>query len=77
MFSNVFEADENINVLANRFIKKLDGCIKLNFKKVRVNKTKSAVSEKLYIEMRELKGKEDEQSKNKLAKMIKAIEKDA
>ena len=77
MLSTVFDANENINVLASRFIKKLDGCIKLNFKKVRVNKTKPAESEKLYDEMRKLKGKKDEQSKNKLAHVIDAIAKDA
>ena len=61
MLSTVFDSDEDINILAKRFIKKLDGCIKHNFKKVRVNKTKPTESEQLYNQLRELKGKEDEE----------------
>ena len=37
MLSSVFDSKDDLNILAKRFIKKLDGCIKVTFKKVRVN----------------------------------------
>ena len=37
----------------------LDGCIKLNFEKVRVNQAKPTESEQLYNQLGELQGKED------------------
>ena len=38
MLSKVFDGDGDINVLIKRFAKKLDGCIALSFKKIRINK---------------------------------------
>ena len=70
MLSTVFDSKEDIYVLAKRFLKKLDGCIKLNFKKVRVSASKPTESEHLYNQMRELKYKTDKDSKDKLAKVI-------
>ena len=34
MPSSIFDSADNINCLTQRFIKKLDGCIKVNLKKV-------------------------------------------
>ena len=73
MLSSVFDSDDNLNVLTNRFIKKLDGCIKHSFKKVRVSNNKPSGANKLYDRMRELKGQHDEESKNELEDVIEAI----
>ena len=77
MLSSVFDSNENMNVLTNRFIKKLDGCIKVNFKKVRLNRNKPTQYENLYNQLRELKGKEDKESINQIKKVIEAIAKEA
>ena len=37
MLSSIFYSDEDLNILTQRLLKKLDGCIKMNFKKVRIN----------------------------------------
>ena len=57
MLSSIFDSKEDINILAQRFVKKLDGCIKNNFKRVRINSNKTCEQEELYTKMRELKGK--------------------
>ena len=48
MLSSVFNSKEDINILVQRFIKKVDGCIKMNFKKVRINRTKKPI-QKCYM----------------------------
>ena len=53
MLSSVFVAEEDINILTNRFIKKLDGCIKHCFKKVRVSNKNNSETKNLYDKMRE------------------------
>ena len=60
MLSTIFDSDNHINVLANRFLKKINGCIKMSFKRVRVSKTKKSEVEKLNDIVRDLKGKEDD-----------------
>ena len=62
MLSSVFDSKDNINLLKQRFPKKLDGCIEHCFRKVRVRNNKPSEEEKLYIKMRKLKGRKDEQS---------------
>ena len=47
MLSSIFDSDEDINILTQRFIKKLDGCVKMNFKKIRINNSKKSEEEKL------------------------------
>ena len=73
MLSSVFDSEEDLNILTKRFIKKIDGCIKHSFRKVRVSNNKPSDEEKLYDNMRKLKGKEDEQSVQKLNEVINAI----
>ena len=73
MLSSIFDSEDNINILTQRFIKKLDGCIKTNFKKVRINKHKKTDDESLYTRMRELKGKCDPASKQEMIKVTEAI----
>ena len=41
MMSTIFNSKDNINILAQRFIKKLDGCIKKNFKRVGMSNNKT------------------------------------
>ena len=66
MLSSIFDSTDNLDIMTNRFIKKLDGCIKHNFKKVRINSNKASDAKKLYDQMRDLKGKSDNESKKKL-----------
>ena len=73
MLSSIFNSNDDINILTNRYIKKLDGCIKHSFKKVRVSSNKPSESHKLYNRMRELKGKSDKDSKDELEKVVEAI----
>ena len=54
ILSSIFNSKDDLNVLTKWFIKKLDGCIKMNFRKVRINKHKETEEEKLYKKMREL-----------------------
>ena len=73
MLSSIFDSSDDINMLAKRFLKKLDGCIAINFKKIRVSHTKESDEDKLYKKMRELKDKEDNKSKTELDNIIKDI----
>ena len=73
MLSSIFDAKEDINILINIFMRKLDGCIKMNFKKVRTNKHKAIDIEKLFTKMSKLKQKDDNKSKQELVNVIKAI----
>ena len=77
MLSSIFNSSDNINILTQRFLKKLDGCIKSNFKKVRLNNSKPCEQEKLYTKMRELKTKEDAKSAEELKKVVEDISKSA
>lgn len=77
MLSSIFDSSDNINILTQRFLKKLDGCIKSNFKKVRINNSKPCEQEKLYTKMRELKTKEDAKSAEELKKVVEDIAKSA
>ena len=73
MLSSVFDSKDNINLLTQRFLKKLDGCIKNCFRKVRVSNNKPSEEEQLYNKMRKLKGKKDEQSLKDINEVIEAI----
>ena len=73
MLSTVFDADEDVNVLTNRFLKKLDRCIATNFKKIRMTKTKADLSIELYSRLHELNDKDDTRRKDKKAKIIEDI----
>ena len=47
MLSSIIESKEDINVLTKRLIKKINGCIAMNFKKVRINTSKKGAEDKL------------------------------
>ena len=73
MLSSIFDSNDDINILTQRFLKKLDGCIKRNFKRVRINNNKPFEQDKLYTRMRELKGKDDVKSAEELEKVMEDI----
>ena len=73
MLSSVLDGEGDVTQLTNRLLKKINGCIAMNFKKQRVNRSKPMKTNHLYNRMRELKGKEDDQSKDELKKVIDEI----
>ena len=70
MLSSIFDSDDDLNTLTKRFIKKLNGCIKMNFRKIRTNNAKKSEDEKLHDKMRQLKGKNDSKSIQELEKIV-------
>ena len=68
MLSSVLNADEDINVLTERLIKKVNGCIAMNFKKVRITRNKKNKLEILHERMRKMK------RENKQEELDKVIE---
>ena len=73
MLSSSIEEKGDIDKVIKRFIKKLNGCIAMTFKKNRVNHDKVNEEDILYDKRRELKGKEDDESKAELENVNKAI----
>ena len=63
MMSSILDSKEYINLLLKIFMKKIDGCIKINFKKVRTNKDNASHVEKLYTKMNILKMRDDHKVK--------------
>jgi hypothetical protein len=73
---NVFETQEDINIQTEKFMKRLDKCIKKSFKKVRLGTKKPSEYETLYARWVELRHKEDVDSKietNKLEEELADI----
>ena len=75
MLSSIFDSKDDLDILTLRFIKKLDGCIKMNFRKVRVNNHKETEEEKLYKKMRELKDRNDKDGQEAIEEVVAAIAK--
>ena len=74
MLSSIFKGkNDDIDDLTNRLVKKIHGCIAVNFKKRRVSLNKDDDNNNLYDKMRDLKGKDDAKSKTELNKVIKDI----
>ena len=71
MLSSIFNSCDDIDILTKRFLKKLDGCIAIYFKKIRVSHVKESDEDKFYKKMRELKGKEYDKSKTEIDNVIK------
>ena len=69
--SSIFDSDDKIHSLAQRFNKKLEGCMKYNHRKVRISNSKKSAEELLHDKTRKLKGKEDEASKQELNKFCR------
>ena len=77
MLSTVFDADDDIDVTTKRFMKKFHGCIAVNFKKVRIGRTKPDKGVDLHSRFQELKDKEGDLSKKEKDKVLKDIIKEA
>ena len=73
MLTNTVDEDGEINQVIKRFMKRLNGCIANNFKRIRVNKHNTKHNDSLYDKRRNLKNKEDAESKEELIKVNKAI----
>ena len=69
MLSSVFDCDDDLDTLVVRFVKKVDGCIAVNFKKSRKTENKDIKTKELFDRRRILKTKDDQESKNKLARV--------
>ena len=77
MLSSVFDSDGDVDVLTKRFLKKLDGCIASNFKKIRITKKKENKVDDLYAKLHELKKKDDDESKEEISKVLEDIKDEA
>ena len=75
MLSSVMNSDDDINVLTKRLIKKINGCIAINFKKVRINPVKKSPKDKLYEKVSDMKKNNKSQKDiEKVMEEIAAIE---
>ena len=66
--SSIFDSAENLEKQVERFIKKLDGCISMNFSKIRLKKNRNDHTRVLYDKMRDLKKKKDPKNQKKVRK---------
>ena len=73
MLSSVLDSKEDINVLTDRLIRKIQGCIASTFKKVRITNNKKSKLERLYEKLSELKEGEREEAKTEVAKVVEEI----
>ena len=73
MLSSVLDSEEDINVLTDRLIRKIQGCIASTFKKVRITNNKKSKLERLYEKLSELKEDEREEAKIEVAKVVEEI----
>ena len=73
MFSSTVDEEEDINRVIERFMKKLDGCIALNFKRMRIKKKNMIENGDHYDKRRSLKTKTDAKSKHELALVTQEI----
>ena len=55
MLSSVLDSEDDIDTLTRRLVKKINGCIAINLKKVRINTAKKTPLEKLYEKVNRLK----------------------
>ena len=78
MLSSVFNSNKNINILTHRFLKKLNGCIAMSFKKVRITNNKKAnKAVMLHAKMTKLKTKTDHKSKDELDQVVNELAREA
>ena len=77
MLLSTVDGNGTVNEITNRLIKKIDGCIAINYNRRRINhatKNNDTV-DNLYDKMTQLKSKDDEESKKELENVIKEIAK--
>ena len=74
MLSSTINEDEDINKVAARFMKKLNGCVAASFQKWRVRKKKTKEEDDLYEKRRLLKQRSDnDDSKEEVEKVEEEI----
>ena len=73
MLSSVFDSGDDLDILTQRFLKKVNGCIAMNFKKIRVNNAKQSDEDRLFEKMRDIKGKKGPENEIELDKVVKEI----
>ena len=73
MLSSTVTEEGDIDAVVKRFMKKLEGCIAINFKKVRVKESKMKIDTTPYDKIRNLKDKDDCESKREIEKAQKDI----
>ena len=73
MLSSVLDSDEDINVLTDRLIRKIEGCIASRFKKVRVTRNKKGKLKNLYTRLSELKAGGSQAKEAEINKVLEDI----
>ena len=64
MLSSIFDSNDDVDTLTKRLVKKINGCIAINFTKIRIGTKKDTTNDNdLYLRMSNLKGKTDEKVK--------------
>ena len=66
MLSSVLDSEENIDILTERLLKKINGCITMTFKKVRITQNKEGKLESLQAKMRKLKKENNHEELDKV-----------
>ena len=75
VLSEAVKEDRNVNENTNKFIQKLNGILHQCFKKIRVKERFDPQLVSLFEERSRLRGKEDKESREKLAKVEEELEK--
>ena len=75
MLSSIFDSCDDVNLLTQRCMKKLDGCIAMCFKQIRVSDRKESEQDRLHNRMIMLKNKTDHKSRADLEKVVEDIAK--
>ena len=74
MLSSTIDDSEDIDRVTERLLKKIDGCIAINFKKIRIKtQAKDKTEDELYNKMKTLKTKDDSESKKQLDEVVEAL----
>ena len=73
MLSSVLDSEEDINVLTDRLIRKIQGCIASTFKKVRITKNKKSKLDSLYEKLSNLKADGTLPDNMKVNKVVEEI----
>ena len=74
MFSTIFDGSDDIDILTERLVKKINGSIATNFTKRRISfKSEESKDEDLFAQRRKLKGKTDEKSRARMKEVTDSL----
>ena len=74
MLSSIFDSNDDIDALTKRLVKKINGCIAMNFSKRRMGtKEDTTNNNDLFSRMSSLKGKNDDESKAELKEVTDTL----